>query len=84
MGLQLLESRFSPFLCTGITFATFGNLRNIPLLKDMLIISHNGSASSVVSSFNIFVDMLLGPIALFGLMRLIRDASSAKVVEKER
>ena len=50
---------------------------NISLLKDTLIISLNGSESSVLNSFIIFVGMLLGPIALFGLMQLITDSMSA-------
>ena len=54
----------------------------IPLLKDTLIISLNGSESSVLSSFNIFVGMLLGPIALFGLIQLIRDSMSAGPLEE--
>ena len=39
-----------------------------------------------MNSFNIFVGMLLGSIALFGLMQLIKDSMSARVVagEKER
>ena len=49
-------------------FATFRKSGNVPLLKDTLIISLNGSESSVLNSFNILVGMLLGPIALFGLM----------------
>ena len=55
---------------------------NIPLLKDTLIILLNGSESSVLSSFNIFVGMLLGPIALFGLIQLIRDSMSAGPLEE--
>ena len=55
---------------------------NIPLLKDTLIKSLNGSESSVLSSFNIFVGMLLGPIALFGLIQLIRDSMSAGPLEE--
>ena len=47
-----------------------------------LIISLNGSQSSVLSSFNIFVDMLLGPIVLFGLIQLIRDSMSAGPLEE--
>ena len=49
---------------------------------DTLIISLNGSESSVLSSFNIFVGMLLGPIALFGLIQLIRDSMSAGPLEE--
>ena len=64
----------------GITFATFRKSGNIPLLKDTLIISLNGSESSHLNSFNILVGMLLGQIALFGLMQLIRDSMSAGVV----
>ena len=67
---------FSPFLCIGITFATFRKSENIPLLKDTLIISLNGSDISVFNSFNVFVGMLLGLIALFGLMQLIKDCWS--------
>ena len=63
----------------GITFATFRKSGNIPLLKDTLIISLNGSESSVLNSFNIFVGMLLGPVALLVLMQLIRDSTSAGV-----
>ena len=51
-------------------FATSKKSGNVPLLKDILIISLNGSESSVLNSFNIFVGMLLGPIVLFGLMQL--------------
>ena len=58
----------------GLTFATFKKSGNIPLLKDTLIISLNGSESSVLNSLNIFVGMLLGSIALFVLMQLIRDS----------
>ena len=64
----------------GITFATFRKSGNIPLLKDTLIISLNGSESSVLNSFNIFVDMLLGSVALLDLIQFIRDSSSAGVV----
>ena len=42
MGLKLLGSSFSPFPCIGITFATFRKSGNVPLVKDTLIISHNG------------------------------------------
>ena len=68
----------------GITFATFGKSGNIPLLKDTLIISLDGSESSRLNSFNILVGMLLGPIALFGLMQLIRDSMSAGVVGERK
>ena len=34
--------------------------------------------------FNIFVGMLLGPIALFGLIQLIKDSMSAGVVEERK
>lgn len=36
------KSIFVFFLCTGITFGTFRNSGNIPLLKDKLIIQPNG------------------------------------------
>ena len=62
----------------GLTFATFKKSGNIPLLKDTLIISLNGSESSVLNSLNIFVGMLLGSIALFALMQLIRDSLSGE------
>ena len=62
----------------GLTFATFKKSGNIPLLKDTLIISLNGSESSVLNSLNIFVGMLLGSIALFVLMQLIRDSLSGE------
>ena len=68
MGLLLLGSSFSPFLCMGITFETFRKSGNIPLLEDTLIISLNGSERSVLNSFDIFDDTLLGPVALLGLM----------------
>ena len=80
MGLQLLGSSFSPYLCIGIAFATFVKSENIRLLKDTLIISLNGSRSSVLNYFNIFLDMLLGLIALFGSMQLIKYSMSAGVV----
>ena len=64
----------------GITFATFRKSGNVTLLEDTLIISLNGSENSVLNSFNIFVGMLLGPIALFGLMQLIRDSMCTGVV----
>ena len=67
-----------------ITFATFRKSGNIPLLKDTLIISLNGSESSVLNSFNIFVGMLLGPIALLDLMQFIRDSASAGVVGERK
>ena len=51
-------------------------------MKGILIL--NGSESSVLNSFNIFVGMLLGPIALFGLMQLIRNSASAGVVGKRK
>ena len=38
MGLELSGSSFSPFLCMGITIATFRKSENIPLFKDTLII----------------------------------------------
>ena len=68
MGLLLLGSSFSPFLCMGITFETFRKSGNIPLLEDTLIISLNGSERSVLNSFDIFDGTLLGPVALLGLM----------------
>ena len=68
----------------GITFATFRKSGNIPLLKDTLIISLNGSESSLLNSFNILVGMLLGPIALFGLIQLIRDSMSAGVAGERK
>ena len=68
----------------NITFATFRKSGNIPLLKDTLIISLNGSESPVLNSFSIFVGILLGPVALFGLMQLIRDSMSAGVVGKRK
>ena len=61
-----------------ITFATFEKSGNIPLLKDTLIISLNGSESSVLNSLNIFVGILLGSIALFVLMQLNRDSLSGE------
>ena len=68
----------------GITFATSRKSGNIPLLKDTLIISLNGSESSVLNSFNIFVGMLLGPIALLDLMQFIRDFTSAGAVGERK
>ena len=53
-------------------------------MEDTLIISLNGSESSVLNSFNIFVGMLLGPIALFGIMQLIKDSMSAGVVGERK
>ena len=64
--------------------ATFRKLGNIPLLKDTLIISLNSSESSVWSSFNIFVCMLLERRALFSLMQLIKNSMSAGVVGEKR
>ena len=68
----------------GITFATFRKSGKIPLLKDTLIISLNGSEGSVLNSFNILVGMLLGPKALFGLMQLIKDSMFAGVVGERK
>ena len=68
----------------GNNVCNFTKSGNIPLLKDTLIISLNGSESSVLNSFNIFVGMLLGLIALFGLMQLIRDSMSAEVVGERK
>ena len=68
----------------GITFAIFRKSGNIPLLKDTLIISLNGSESSVWNYFNIFVAMLLQSIALFGLLQLLKDSLSAGVVGEKR
>ena len=67
-----------------ITFAIFGKSGNIALLKDKLVISLNGSKSSVLNSFNIFIGMLLGPIDLLDLMQLIRDFTSAGVVGERK
>ena len=41
--------------------------------------SLNGSESSVLNSFNVFVDidMLFWPMDLFGLMQLIKNSMSA-------
>ena len=36
------------------------------------------------NSFNIFVGMLLGPIALFGLMQLVKDSMSAGVAGERK
>ena len=55
----------------------------IPLLKYTLIISLNYSESSVLNSFNGF-GMLFGPVALFGLMQLIREESLLDLSGKER
>ena len=63
----------------GVTFLTFRKSRNIPLLKDTLIVSLNGSENSVLNSFNIYAGMLLGPIALFGLMQLKQNFNASKV-----
>ena len=49
-------------------------------MKDTLIISLNGCESLLLNSFNIVVGMLLGPIALFSFMQLIKDYMSAGVV----
>ena len=65
-------------------FATFRKSGNTPLLKDTLIVSLNGSESSVLNSFNIFVVMLLEQIALFSLMQLIKDSISAGVVGERK
>ena len=65
-------------------FATFRKSGNIPLLKDALIISLNGYESSVLNYFNIYVGMLLGPIALFDLMQLIRYSMSAGVAGERK
>ena len=46
-------------------FATFRKPGNTPLLKDALIISLNGSESSVLNSFNIFVSMFFSFHNLF-------------------
>ena len=84
MGLQLL-GLFLTLLCIGITFATFRKSGNILLLKDTLIISLNDSESSVLNYFNIFVvGMLLGSVALFGLMQLTKDSMSAGVVGERK
>ena len=40
-----LESSFSPFLCTRIKFVALKKSENILLLKDILIISLNGSGT---------------------------------------
>ena len=56
----------------------------IPLLKYTLIISLNYSESSVLNSFNGFIGMLFGPVALFGLMQLIREESLLDLSGKER
>ena len=68
----------------GITFAIFRKSGNIPLLTDTLIRSHNGSESSVLNSFDIFVGMLLGQITLFGSMEWIKDSMSAGVVGERK
>ena len=58
-------------------FATFRKSGNITLLNDLLIMSLNGSGSSVLNSFNVCVAMLLGSMDLFGLMQLIKNSMSA-------
>ena len=68
----------------GITFAIFRKSGNIPLLTGTLIRSHNGSESSVLNSFDIFVGMLLGQITLFGSMEWIKDSMSAGVVGERK
>ena len=65
-------------------FATAKKLENIPLLKDILIMSLNGSESGVSKSSDIFLGILLEPIILFGLMRLIRDYMSAGAIEHRK
>ena len=72
------------WICIRIRFATFRKSENIPLLEDTLIISLNGSESSVLNSFNTFVGMLLGPIALFGLMQLIKAYMSARAAGERK
>ena len=57
---------------------------NIPLLKDIFIISVNGSESSILNSFNTFLGILVGLIALFHLMHLSGDSVSVGVVGERK
>ena len=63
-----------------MTSATFRKSGNIPLSKDMLIISVNVPESLVLNHFNVFSGTLLMSIALFGLMQLIRDSMTTGAV----
>ena len=56
-------------------FGTYRKSGNIASLKDTLIKSLNCSESSAWNYVNTFVGMLLGPIALFGLMQVIKDSA---------
>ena len=53
-------------------------------MEDTLVISLDGSESSVLNSFNILFGILLERIALLGLVQLIRDSLSAELLGKER
>ena len=68
----------------GITFTTFRKSENISLSKDTLIILLHGTESSVFNSFNTFVIILLGPIALFDWIQLVGGSMSAGDVQEKK
>ena len=62
-GRWLLQSRESPFLCTGVTLPTLRDIGKIPHLNNKLIIFAKGILIVLLCTFNTFVGMLLRSIA---------------------
>ena len=64
-----MQSKEPPFLCLGVTLATWRDIGKMPHLNDKLIRFAKGILIVELNTFNIFVGILLGPAALL-LFRL--------------
>ena len=65
-----MQSRELPFLCIGVTLATLRDIGKIPHSNDKLIRFAKGILIVLLNTFNIFVGILLGPVACL-LFRLL-------------
>mgnify|MGYP001800144635 CR=1 FL=1 len=63
MGQKLLRLIWDPFLKTGMTLANLKQSGTTPFVKDRLNIVSNDFDMRYLISFNIFVGILLGPVA---------------------
>ena len=68
----------------GITLAILSRFENMSCLKDRFIISLKGFENSFLNNFKILVGILLGPLALFVYIELVRlSMSSGRVGERK-
>ena len=79
IGREFVGSSVEPFLCKGMTFASFKSSGNMPVEKDPLTMIHNGSAMRLLRIFNRLIGMLKGPAALPFLRELIMSTISSVV-----